>query len=208
MGIGSLFIPSLPKELSPVHPPLGIHPNYAVNKPTTLVLREKIFSFTGDDFAIKDIHGQPVIKCKGKFLSLRDRKIISDLNGNVLFQIRDKAWTIHTIYIGEDPQGEEIFRVRKRFSFGTKLEATFRNAVDGNEIVLTVKGDIFAYSADVMLGETVIAQIRKQLVDVREYLADTQTYFVTVAPGVDLTLMAAICICFDEAKHDAEPAGY
>ena len=27
-------------------------------------------------------------------------------------------------------------------------------------------------------------------------------YFVTVAPGVDLALVAAICICFDEAKND------
>jgi hypothetical protein len=25
---------------------------------------------------------------------------------------------------------------------------------------------------------------------------------VTVAPGVDLALVAAICICFDEAKND------
>ena len=29
-----------------------------------------------------------------------------------------------------------------------------------------------------------------------------EQYFVTVAPGVDLSLMAAICICFDEAKNE------
>ena len=32
-------------------------------------------------------------------------------------------------------------------------------------------------------------------------MTDSQ-YFVTVAPGVDLALVAAICICFDEAKND------
>lgn len=31
--------------------------------------------------------------------------------------------------------------------------------------------------------------------------ADAQ-YFVTCAPGVDLSLMAAMCICFDEAKNE------
>jgi hypothetical protein len=31
----------------------------------------------------------------------------------------------------------------------------------------------------------------------------TRQYFMTVAPGVDLALMAAICICFDEAKNEA-----
>ena len=27
-------------------------------------------------------------------------------------------------------------------------------------------------------------------------------YFVTCAPGVDLSLMAAMCICFDETKNE------
>lgn len=30
----------------------------------------------------------------------------------------------------------------------------------------------------------------------------TAQYFVTVSPGVDLALIAAICIAFDEAKND------
>lgn len=32
--------------------------------------------------------------------------------------------------------------------------------------------------------------------------ADVFKYAVTVAPGVDLALIAAICICFDEAKNE------
>jgi uncharacterized protein YxjI len=35
-----------------------------------------------------------------------------------------------------------------------------------------------------------------------EYTRSHPQYYVTVAPGVDLALIAAVCICFDEIKHD------
>lgn len=69
-----------------------------------------------------------------------------------------------------------------------------------------------------MEGGPVVAQISRQLLNARQIFADQQTvrvlaflksmvtlmeqYFVTCAPGVDLSLMAAICICFDEAKNE------
>jgi len=39
-------------------------------------------------------------------------------------------------------------------------------------------------------------------VNVREVFGDKQSYFVTVAPGVDLTLIAAICVCLDERENE------
>jgi hypothetical protein len=41
------FTPNAPAQLHPVNPPLGIHPNYCVQVPTTLVLREHAFTFSG-----------------------------------------------------------------------------------------------------------------------------------------------------------------
>jgi hypothetical protein len=41
------FGSSAPAQLHPVNPPLGVFPNYCVNHPTTLVLKEKAFSFSG-----------------------------------------------------------------------------------------------------------------------------------------------------------------
>lgn len=72
MGI---FTPSAPAVLSPVHPPLGIHPAYTSHpQPVTLVLKERVFSFSGDDFGVKDTNGQVVVRCQGKALSFKDRK--------------------------------------------------------------------------------------------------------------------------------------
>lgn len=86
--------------LTPFHPPLGVNPHYCVPVVTTLVLKvsftelsaprlllrapltsrwvvmlqEKAFSFSGDDFGIKDAQGNTVVLCHGSALSFRDKK--------------------------------------------------------------------------------------------------------------------------------------
>ncbi|ORY32262.1 tubby C-terminal-like domain-containing protein [Naematelia encephala] len=197
-----LFTSSAPMQLAPIHPPLGMHPQYCVNVPTTLVLKEKAFSFSGDDFAVKDSNGIPVVHCKGKAFSFRDRKVITDNNGNLLFHLRNKMIAIHKTFIAEDEQERELFRVKKRLAIGTKMEATFVNQSTGQPVTLELRGDMWGGSADLSMGGMPVAQISRKLFNARELFVDKQTYFVTVAPGVDLALIAAICICFDEAKNE------
>ncbi|GFZ46578.1 hypothetical protein JCM24511_03798 [Saitozyma sp. JCM 24511] len=252
-----LFTASAPAQLHPVNPPLGVFPQFCVNVPTTLVLKEKAFSFSGDDFAVKDSNGVPVVRCQGKALSFRDRKVITDSVGKPLFHLRNKVIAIHKTFVAEDDGGNEIFRVTKRMScdvphdiitragslppppsiphhmiivisgaatamasvgshsfrildgmplgiVGTKMQATFRNHSTGQEVTLELRGDMWGGSADISMGGMPVAQITRQLFNMREVFADKQTYFVTVAPGVDLALIAAICICFDEAKNESD----
>ena len=40
-------------------------------------MKEKAFSLTGDDFTIKTVAGMEVCKCKGKVLSISDKKGVS-----------------------------------------------------------------------------------------------------------------------------------
>ncbi len=37
-------------------------------------MKEKAFSLTGDDFTVKTVSGVDICKCKGKLLSLSDKK--------------------------------------------------------------------------------------------------------------------------------------
>ncbi|WVW80493.1 hypothetical protein I302_102477 [Kwoniella bestiolae CBS 10118] len=197
------FTASAPAQLHPVNPPLGLHPNFFAKQPTTLVLKEKVFSWSGDDFSVKDTNGFTVVKCHGQAISFRDRKVINDPNGNFLFGLRNKLLTIHKTFIGETQDERELFRIRKRMSFGSKMEATFTNPSTGQPITLLLKGDFWGGSADISIENgPVVAQISRQVFNMREVFTDQQTYFVTVAPGVDLALIAAICICFDEAKNE------
>lgn len=54
----------------------------------------------------------------------------------------------------------------------------------------------------ITMGGIVVAQISRSFFNVREVFAGQQSYFVTVAPHVDLVLIAAICICLDERENE------
>jgi uncharacterized protein YxjI len=83
----------------------------------------------------------------------------------------------------------------------TKSQVVFKNAADGRPVELDVKGDWFDRSAQITCGGQAVAHISRSFFNVREIFADKQTYFVKCAPGVDLAMIAAICVSLDEAEE-------
>jgi uncharacterized protein YxjI len=49
---------------------------------------------------------------------------------------------------------------------------------------------------------SVVARIDRKLFRGRDVFFGQQTYAVLVAPGVDMALIAAMCICFDEKNNE------
>lgn len=83
-----------------------------------------------------------------------------------------------------------------------KSQVVFKNAADGRHVEMEVKGDWFDRSAEITCGGQPVAHISRSFFNVREIFADKQTYFVKVAPNVDLTMVAAICISLDEEENE------
>ncbi|KAI1437448.1 DUF567-domain-containing protein [Xylaria sp. CBS 124048] len=184
--------------------PMGIFPQYIARQTEALVLKEKVLSISGDSFDIKMLSGQPVFQVKGEVFSLSGRKHFSDMNGNELFTIRKKLLALLGTYYAEDPSGNILFEVKGKFSIGTsKSVCTFRSA-NGKEESLLVKGNFFQTKVEIIDEATgqPVATIDRDLFNARQMFADQQTYVVTVAPNVDMTLVAAMCICFDERQND------
>jgi len=74
---------------------------------------------------------------------------------------------------------------------------------------------MFGTTAQIRLATTGanLAYISRKLVSAADAVADKQTvslssgpandqYNVTIAPGVDASLIAAVCICFDEVENE------
>ena len=67
-----------------------------------------------------------------------------------------------------------------------------------------MKGDFFdrkaviTNSAD---GQT-LATIDRDFFNASQILGGQQTYVVTISPGVDMALIAAMCICLDEKRNE------
>lgn len=88
---------------------------------------------------------------------------------------------------------------------GSKATATFTSA-GGREETLTVKGNWRDSTADIVdasRGATV-AQIRRKskFQSFSTFAFDQNSYSLSVAPGVDYALMAALCVAFDEFHND------
>ncbi|RFU33242.1 hypothetical protein B7463_g3103, partial [Scytalidium lignicola] len=102
-------------------------------------------------------------------------------------------------FYAQDPNGTEFLEVRSKWHFGgTKMVATFLNTSTCKRTELVVKGDWFNRNATITLGNVVVAQISRK----KSLFSAQQSYFVTVVPNVDLSLVAAICISLDEKDKD------
>jgi len=190
-------------NLAPISPPLGVNPAYCVNKQTTLVMKEKVWSLSGDTFHIVDESNHEVVQCRGQTLSLSDRKEFASSTGQPLFSLRTRLLSLHKSFYAEAPSGETIFEVKGKFSIGSsKMVATFVNASTKQNVELLIKGDWLDRSASITMGNIVVAQISRSYFNMREVFGGQQTYYVTVAPGVDLAMLAAICVCLDERENE------
>ncbi|KAF4970757.1 hypothetical protein FSARC_2270 [Fusarium sarcochroum] len=191
-------------QLPPAPRHVGVFKSFIANQTETLVLKEKVLSLTGDSFDIKLANGQPILKVEGKVMSISGRKKVFDMQGNHLFSIVKELLHIHATYAVEDPQGQKLMEVKNSFKLmGSKATATFTSS-DGTAEVLEMKGGWFDYAADIFdkSTNTTIARIDRKLLSGKDMLFGQQTYALVVAPGVDMALMAALCICMDEKNNE------
>lgn len=67
-----------------------------------------------------------------------------------------------------------------------------------------IKGNFFDTHADITNVKTgqPVARIDRKMLNAKELFTGQQTYVVTVAQGVDMALIAAMCIILDEKQND------
>ncbi|KAK1478703.1 hypothetical protein CTAM01_14985 [Colletotrichum tamarilloi] len=184
---------------------VGIFPQLTARQSETLVLKKKILSITGDSFDIKLANGQPILRVQGKALSISGRKAVYDMSGNHLFDIVKEHLHLHTTFAAQDPKGNKIMEVKNSFALiGSKATATFVSPQTGKTESLEMKGNWLSTQADIVDTNTgqVLGRIDRNMLRARDFFGGKQTYALTVAPGVDMALMCALCICLDEKKND------
>jgi len=195
--------------VSPPHAIIGVEPRFAFQQPISLVLDEK-FSFSGDDFSIKDTNGVSYFKCKGKTFSLRDKKVLYDLYDKPILNIQENAFIGHGIKIYSGNNTDKMLGSisRKSMLKRNKYEYTFTNLATNQTEILDMKCDFFGCSSGIFFGkEKEGAPMICSITKTRQFLnfvSSRDHYLIRIAPGVDAALMVALTICFDELKHEDE----
>ncbi|RYN42654.1 hypothetical protein AA0113_g11899 [Alternaria arborescens] len=192
-------------SLAPAPQPIGVFPQFLAAGPETLVLKEKVISLSGDSFSIKLANGTPVLQVEGKVMSLTGRKKMFDMQGNHLCSIVKEHFHLHSTYVVESAKGDKIMEVKSSFKLlGSKATATFTSS-NGKQEVLTMRGNFFDTRADILdeaQGGLIVARIDRKILSGKDIFFGQQTYGVQIAPGVDMALIAALCICLDEKNNE------
>jgi hypothetical protein len=93
---------------------------------------------------------------------------------------------------------------------GAKMRITFVNAADNRPVELMLNGRFRLRQAtivDASNGDAVVGEVKRESFNAGQLLMGSQTYNLTVPAGVDLALMAAICVGVDEAEEDGKKEG-
>jgi uncharacterized protein YxjI len=153
-------------------------------------MRQKIFSF-GDDYTIKNEHGEDLYYIDGKVFAIGDKLSFQDMRGNELARIRQKLLSIGKTYsIERDGRTTTVHK-----HLFTLLSCKFTVDVPGPND-LEARGDLLDMEYDfVDSGGEIAASVSKR------WFRLTDTYGVEVAEGWDDVLILASAVVIDLCCH-------
>ncbi len=157
------------------------------------VMRQRLFSF-GDDFHIKNEHGQDVFFVDGKVFSLGDKLSFQDLAGNELAVVQQRLLAFsptYEIYRG----GQHAATVQQ--SLFTLFRAHFAIDVPGPDD-LEAQGDFLDHEYSFLRGGQTVATVSKR------WFSWSDTYGVDIVPGEDDVLILASTVVIDMAVHNQD----
>ena len=129
---------------------------------------------------------EPVYNVKGKWLSFTRKKRICDLDGNVLYTVRNKwfNWFVHSAYI-YDANKNKIAKVKDKW-FNVKREYI----IEGYESEISIQGNFFSLTSEIIRNNEVIGTIRRQITFI-------QDAFEVEASEEDMPFVIALVIAID-----------
>jgi uncharacterized protein YxjI len=157
------------------------------------VIRERFFSI-GDDFDVMDEHGNKIFHVDGKVLSLRNKVVIEDLDGQELASVHRHLVALRPTYeirIG----GEKAAEVRKKLF--TPFRDKFTIDVPGPDD-LEMAGNLLDHEYTIERGGREVAAVSKRWLTIRD------TYAVQVTADQDPLLIIGAVLALDLAMERAE----
>jgi uncharacterized protein YxjI len=152
------------------------------------VIREKLFSI-GDDFDITDDSGRVAYHVDGKALSMRNRLVIEDPQGNEVAAVVRHLVALRPTY-AVSVGGQKAADVRKHFftPFGERFTIDIPGPGD-----LEIRGHLLDHEFTIERDGEVVATVSKRWFSLRD------TYGVDVADGEDDLLVLASVLAVDLA---------
>ncbi|KAK8283449.1 hypothetical protein V6Z12_D08G095300 [Gossypium hirsutum] len=124
------------------------------------VFSRKVLTITEGNFAVTDINGNIMFKIKGKFFSIHDRRLLTDAAGNPVCTLRPKIMTVHDrwqVFRGESTEEKDLIFTVKRSSMiqlKTKLHVFLATNPKEDVCDFRVEGSWLERSCIIYSGES------------------------------------------------------
>lgn len=151
-------------------------------------IRNKLISLGGSSDVLNE-QQQPIYKVKGKIFSPRKKKLMYDMENNLLYTIRNRyfnwfAWKVFVF----DAEKNKVATIKKsKWSFKVKYQII--DCVDEMEIV----GKFFGLTSKILKNGKQVGTITRELT----LLAD---HFCLEADEKDIPFLTALVVAFDNIK--------
>lgn len=155
------------------------------------VLKQRFWAL-GDDFSIKDEHGQDVVFVDGKVFSFGDSLTLRDMQGSELATINQRLLSWGPTY--EIHRGGRLAAVVKKSLF-TLFRYHFTVDVPGPDD-LEAQGDFLDHEYTFTRHGQPVATVSKR------WFSFNDTYGIEVAPGDDDLLILACAVVIDLVAND------
>ncbi|KAF7143588.1 hypothetical protein RHSIM_Rhsim05G0227600 [Rhododendron simsii] len=147
------------------YPPIGnpvaiVSPQFCAAYPVDLTIVRKLLSITEGNFAVTDVNGNVMFKIKGKVFSLRDRRVLLDNAGNPILTLQQKILTAHRrwqVYRGDSTDAKDLLFSAKKSSliqFKTQLDVFLAANTKEEVCDFKIKGSWLERSCTIYLGDT------------------------------------------------------
>jgi uncharacterized protein YxjI len=199
-------------KLYPQHPPIvAFDPRryVSLDEDMLIFLQEKLYSYSGDDFEIRDQRkGRVIYRINGK-LGPTQKKTLVDLQGQPIANIKHPWFNFfnkkYHVYSGSD-SNELLFTIRSQ-GFGRKIiSAEFKNKLSDEQqslYLLCNRDMIVIFKGDPDSGGVAVAKVsgmtKTSSSRYRKTSKEAQGYHVAISAGVEVPLIVFMLVAYDES---------
>lgn len=148
-------------------------------------IKNKLLSLGGGSDVL-DENKEPIFKVKGKIFSFTKKKKLYNMQGELLYTIRNKFWNIFSnkVYI-KNSQGDRVATIKKnKWSWNKNYK------ILNTEDDLRIEGKFFSLESQIIKNEQLVATINRQFTIVTDA-------FSLEADEKDIAFYTAIVIALD-----------
>ncbi|XLR20003.1 hypothetical protein HN51_066758 [Arachis hypogaea] len=186
-----------------------IGPQFCAPHAVDLTLVKNVVKLSDTCFDVTDVNNNLVFKVKSNVVSLHDRIVIKDPQGNTIITLRHKTMTLHDrwqCFRGDSVKDKDlIFNVRRTFfvQHVAKLDVFLASNTDEKVCDYKVKGSFLERSATIYVGETdIITAAMKKHHTAGSILIGKDNFTISVSQNFDYGFAVAIIMILYELNHD------